>query len=45
MGRAIEAHVESHKLKIKNPNEATAEADRIREFLTTQVLQKASQLE
>jgi hypothetical protein len=32
-----------HKQKIKNPKEAKVEEDRVRDYLITQVLDKASQ--
>ncbi len=43
MGKAIEAHVESHKRKIADAAKAEAEAECIRDDLTAQVLQKASE--
>ena len=42
MSEAIEAHVETHKQKVKDPKEAEAEAERIRDDLIAQVLEKAS---
>jgi hypothetical protein len=39
---AIEAHVETHKQKIKDRKAAEEEAERIRDNLITQVLEKAS---
>lgn len=45
MGKAIEAHVEMHTRKIADAMQAEAEAERIRDELTAQVLQKASQTE
>jgi hypothetical protein len=42
MSKAIETHAEKHKKKIKDPKEAEAEADRVRDELITQVLGKAS---
>jgi endonuclease V-like protein UPF0215 family len=42
MSEAIEAHVEKHRKKVKELNEADAEAERIREYLIMQVLDKAS---
>jgi len=38
MSEAIEAHVEKHKQKIKDPKAAEAEAECIRADLITQVL-------
>jgi len=43
MSEAIEAHVAKHKQKVKNPKEAEAEAERIREDLIIQVLDMASE--
>jgi DNA-directed RNA polymerase subunit M/transcription elongation factor TFIIS len=42
MSEVIEAHVEKHKHKIKDPNAAEAEAESIRDDLITQILEKAS---
>jgi hypothetical protein len=42
MSEAIEAHVEKHKKKIKDPSEAEAEAERVRDYLITQVFDIAS---
>ncbi len=42
MSEAIEAHVASHKQNVKDPKEAEAEADRIRDDLIIQVLDNAS---
>jgi hypothetical protein len=42
MSEAIEAHVEKHRKKGKDPKEAEAETERIREYLIMQVLDKAS---
>ena len=42
MSKAIEAHVEKHRLKVKDPMEAEAEAESIRDSLITQVFDKAS---
>ena len=41
MGEAIETHVELHRRKLKNPVDAEVEAERIRDFLIGQVLDKA----
>jgi adenine-specific DNA methylase len=41
MSEAIEAHVETHKQKIKDP-QVEKEVERIREDLIAQVLEKAS---
>ena len=44
MNKAIETHVEKHrKQKLPNQKEAESEAERIREYLITQVLSKASE--
>ena len=43
MSEIIEAHVEKHKQKIKDPK--AAEAEHIRVDLVTQVLEKASKLQ
>lgn len=43
MSEAIEKHVEKHKRKIKNQKEAEVEAERIRDYLITQVFDKASE--
>jgi hypothetical protein len=42
MGEAIEAHVEWHKRKVKDPLKVEEEAGRLRDSLTGQVLEKAS---
>lgn len=42
MSEAIKAHVAKHKQKVKDPKAAEAEAERIRDDLITQVLDKAS---
>ena len=42
MSEAIEAHVEKHIQKIKDPKAAEAEAERIRDHLIIQVLDEAS---
>jgi ArsR family metal-binding transcriptional regulator len=42
MSEVIEVHVEKHKQKIKDPKASDAEAERIRDDLITQVLEKAS---
>ncbi|MGD0995742.1 MAG: hypothetical protein ABR909_09505 [Candidatus Bathyarchaeia archaeon] len=42
MSEAIEAHVEEHKQKVKDPKEAEAEAECIRDDLIVKVLDKAS---
>ncbi len=42
MSQAIESHAAKHKQKIKDPKEAEAEAERVRDDLITQILQKAS---
>jgi hypothetical protein len=42
MGEAIEVHVDWHKQKATNPLLADAEAERIRDYLTTQALRQAS---
>ena len=44
MSEAIEAHVEEHKQKVKDPKEAEAEAERIRDDLIVKVLNKASKI-
>jgi hypothetical protein len=43
MGQCIEAHVALHRQKIADQKKAQAEADRIRDFLVSQVLKKASE--
>ncbi len=45
MSEAIEAHVESHKLRITNPARAKEESERIRNNLAKQVLDLASELD
>ena len=42
MSEAIEAHIEKHEKKVKDPREAEAEAERIRTDLIVKVLDKAS---
>ncbi len=42
MSEAIEAHTAKHKQKVKDPKEAEAEAERIRDDLIAQILDKAS---
>lgn len=42
MSDAIEAHVEKHKQKVKDPKAAELEAERIRDDLIAQVMEKAS---
>ena len=42
MSAAIEAHVEEHIKRIKDRKEADAEAERVRDNLLTQILEKAS---
>jgi hypothetical protein len=42
MSEVIEAHVEQHKQKIKDPKAAQEEGERVRADLITQVLEKAS---
>lgn len=42
MSAAIEAHVEAHKQKMKDRKASEAEAERIRDDLIAQVLEKAS---
>jgi hypothetical protein len=44
IGEAIEAHVERHKCKVKDPAKAEEEAEHIREYLTLRVLEKAGSL-
>ncbi len=41
MSKAIEAHVEEHRQKVKDPKEAEEEAERVRNDLTEKVLKKA----
>jgi hypothetical protein len=41
MGEAIEAHAELHRRKLKNSVNAEIEAERIRDFLIAQVLDRA----
>ena len=43
MSTAIEAHVEEHKRKIKDPDKSEAEAERIRDDLIAKILDKASE--
>jgi hypothetical protein len=42
MGKAIESHVAKHKKEVKDPEEAEALAERLRDDLIVQVLDKAS---
>jgi len=42
MSQAIESHIAMHKRKFKNLEEAEAEAERVRDDLITQILEKAS---
>jgi hypothetical protein len=42
MSKAIESHAAKHKQKIKDPKEAEAEAERVRDDLIAQILEKAS---
>ena len=42
MSEAIESHVAKHRQKVKDPKEAEAEAERIRDDLITKILEKAS---
>ena len=42
MSQAIESHAAIHKQKIKDPKEAEAEAERVRDDLISQILEKAS---
>ena len=44
MNEAIEAHILEHTKKLKTPKEAEAEAERIRDDLIIQVLEKASEM-
>jgi hypothetical protein len=44
MSKAIETHAAKHHQKVKEPKEAEAEAERIREHLIIQVLTKASKV-
>jgi len=44
MSETIEAHVLEHKQKVKDPKAAETEADRIRDDLIAQLLDKASKL-
>ena len=39
---AIESHVAKHQQKVKDPTEAQAEAERIRDDLITKIIEKAS---
>ncbi|XES78232.1 MAG: hypothetical protein ACBZ72_04995 [Candidatus Bathyarchaeia archaeon] len=43
MGQCIDAHVAFHRQKIADQKKAQVEADRIRDFLVSQVLKKASE--
>jgi hypothetical protein len=45
MGKAIDDHVDFHLQNLKAPRCTTAEAERLREALITQVLHMASQSE
>ena len=42
MSQVVEAHVAKHLKKVKDPKEAQAEAERIRDDLITKILDKAS---
>jgi hypothetical protein len=42
MSEVIEAHVEEHKQKVKDPEAAQEIVDRVRDDLITKVLKKAS---
>jgi hypothetical protein len=42
LSEAIESHVENHKQKVKNPKDSETEAERIRVYLVTQAIEKAS---
>ena len=42
MSESIESHVAKHLQKVKDPKEAQAEAERIRDDLITKILEKAS---
>jgi hypothetical protein len=42
MSIAIESHVAKHQQEVKDPKEAQAEAERIRDDLITKILEKAS---
>jgi ArsR family metal-binding transcriptional regulator len=44
MSETIEAHVLEHKQKVKDPKAAETEAERIRDDLIAQLLDKASKL-
>lgn len=41
MGETIENHADSHKQKVKDPEEAEAEAERVRNDLIVKILEKA----
>jgi hypothetical protein len=43
VSEAIEAHVEFHRLKVRNPLQVEAEAERIRGDLITQAFKTASE--
>lgn len=43
MSETIEAHVAVHTKKVKDQKEAEAEAERVRDDLIVQILEKASQ--
>jgi hypothetical protein len=43
MGKAIESHVDKHKKKVKDPAEAEAMAESLRDDLIIQVLDKVSE--
>jgi hypothetical protein len=45
MSKAIEAHIETHIQGIKDPKKAVEEAEHIRDYLITQVLEKISHTE
>jgi hypothetical protein len=42
LSEAIESHVENHKQKVKNHKDSETEAERIRVYLVTQAIEKAS---
>ena len=41
MGETIENHADSHKQKVKDPEEAEAEAEKVRNDLIAKILEKA----
>jgi hypothetical protein len=43
MGRAIDTHVEEHRVRVSNPVEADAVTKRIEDHLIKQVLKKAAE--